>query len=251
VHFMRRSRSLMLALAGTVVIALSAAAQQAWDGKIVRYGTMREAIGQQQSQGRVLLSDMAGQSHFYGVAALEGLAGEVTFFDSSPTITGVSGDGKLAPVTGEKLQATMLAGARVPSWREHAIEKDTPAAEFDQRVRGAAAQAGVDVSKPFVFALEGEFSDVRLHVIHGACPMHARMQQIELPKEKQPFEGEYRSIRGKVVGIYAEDAVGTLTHPATSTHVHLIFKDAASGEMVTGHVERMALVKGASIRLPQ
>jgi hypothetical protein len=81
--------------------------------------------------------------------------------------------------------------------------------------------------------------------------MHARMQQIELPKEKQPFEGEYRSIRGKVVGIYAEDAVGTLTHPATSTHVHLMFKDAASGEMVTGHVERMGLVKGASIKLPQ
>jgi hypothetical protein len=153
-------------------------------------------------------------------------------------------------VAGENLQATMLAGARVPSWREHVIEKDTPAAEFDQAVRGAAEKAGVDVSQPFVFAFEGEFRDVRLHVIHGACPMHARMQKIELPREKQPFEGEYKSIRGKVVGIFAEDAVGDLTHPATSTHLHLIFEDAASGQMATGHVEKLGLVQGASVRLP-
>lgn len=243
--------STIVVVAGIGAAAVSVVGQEAWDGKIVQYGTMREAIGQQQSEGRVQLAGVAAKSHFYGVAALEGLKGEITFIDSSPTVTAVSGDGTLSMVEGKDLQATMLAGAYVPSWREHALEGDVAAADFDAAVHDAAAKAGMDSSKPFVFTANGEFTDVRLHVIHGACPMHARMQKIELPTEQQPFEGEYATIRGKIVGIYAEDAVGKLTHPATSTHVHLVFKDPASGQTVTGHVERIGLLKGAVLNLPQ
>jgi alpha-acetolactate decarboxylase len=212
---------------------------------------MHEAIGQHQSQGRVLLSEVASQPHFFGVAALEELKGEITFFDSSPTITGVTAEGKLEAIDAQKLQATMLAGAYVPAWTEHGIEKDTPPADFDDLIRDAASKSGVDTSKPFVFTLEGEFSEVRLHVINGACPMHARLRKVEIPKESQPFEGEYAKLNGKIVGIYAEDAVGKLTHPATATHLHLIFKDEASGEMATGHVEQTGLVKGALLKLPR
>jgi alpha-acetolactate decarboxylase len=233
-----------------VALALAVGAMAAGEGTLVQYGTMREAIGQKQSQGRVALADLAGKEHFYGVGALEGLKGEVTFMDSQPTVTGVTDDGKLAGMDGAALQATMLAGASVPAWRERAIETDTPPADFDRVVRDAAVAAGMDAAKPFVFALEGEFTDVRLHVIHGACPMHARMQKIELPKDQRPFEGEYGAIRGKLVGIYAEDAVGKLTHPATSTHVHLVFTDEASGATVTGHVERAGIAHGATLRLP-
>jgi len=239
-------------LAGAVIGlgALSSLAAESWDGTLVQYGTMHEAIGQQHYQGRVKVSALLDQPHFFGVAALEKLKGEITVFESDVTVTGVTAEGKLEPVRGEGLQATLLAGAYVPAWTEHKVESDIPPAGFDDLIRDTAAKSGVDVSKPFVFTLEGEFSDVRVHVINGACPIHARMKKIELSKEQRPFEGEYETIHGRLVGVYARDAVGDLTHPATSTHVHLIFEDSASGEKATGHVEQVGLTQGAVLRLP-
>lgn len=230
--------------------ALSVLAAESWDGTLVQYGTMHEAIGQQQHQGRVALHTLVERPHFFGVAALEELKGEITVFDSDAIVTGVAADGNLEPMGGEDLQATLLIGAYVPAWSEYRVESAVPAAGFDAMVRDAALRSGVDVSKPFVFTVEGEFSDVRMHVINGACPMHARMKKIEIPKEQTPFEGEYRTIRGRLVGVYASDAVGRLTHPATSTHVHLIFDDGTSGVKSTGHVEQAGLATGAVLKLP-
>ena len=241
----------VIACAVCGVAALSGFANESADGALVQFGTMHEAIGQQQHQGRVALNTLVNQPHFFGVAALEKLQGEITVFDSDVTVTGVTAQGTLAPVPGDDLEATLLVGAYVSAWTERTLEGDTPPADFDNVIRDAAARANVDVSQPFVFTLEGEFSDVRMHVINGACPMHARLKNIELPKEQTPFEGEFQSVRGRVVGIYASDAVGKLTHPATSTHVHLIFKDEGSGQTATGHVEEIGLAKGAVLKLPR
>ena len=241
-----------LVMAGVInTAATMVIGQESWNGKMVRYGTMHEALGEQKSEGRVKLADIAAKPHFYGVAALEGLQGEITFVDSDAVVTAVGADTKLLPVEAKGLQATLLAGAYVPSWHQRTIDQDVPAADLDHTVREAASEAGVDTSQPFVFTALGEFSDVHLHVINGACPMHARRQKSELSADQRPFEAEYARIRGTLVGIYAEDAVGQFTHPGTSTHVHLIFKDEASGKMMTGHVEQIGLSKGTALHLPQ
>ena len=238
--------------AALVVAGTAAIAQPAGDGTLVQYGTMREAIGHQKSEGRVHLSEIVAKPHFYGIAALEGLGGEITVFDSSPTVTRVGAGRALSAVDGGDLQATLLAGAYVPSWRAHTIDNAIPAGEeFDDAVRTAASDAGVDTSKPFVFTADGEFHDVRLHVINGACPLHARLHDSEIPDAQKPFEAEFATLRGRIVGIYAEDAVGKLTHPDTSTHVHVIFQDEASGEIVTGHVERIGLPARATLNVPR
>jgi hypothetical protein len=108
----------------------------------------------------------------------------------------------------------------------------------------------VSLEEPFFFTLEGEFTDVRLHVINGACPVHARMKKIDLPAQSQPFESEQQKMRGRVVGVFAENAVGSLTHPATSTHAHILFEDPNSGKTVTAHLEQVGIGKGATLRLP-
>jgi len=222
------------------------------DGTIVQYGKMHEAIGQQQSQGRVALTKLVERPHFYGVAALESLKGEATFYDGKLTITGVDAQGALKPMNDAKeAQATLLIGAYVPAWTEHKITAGVGPDEFDQFVAEQAAMAGVKTSEPFLFVVEGEFSKLRTHVINGACPMHARLTKIELPPERRPFEAELDKVRGTLVGVFAKDAVGNLTHPATSTHTHVIYQDPASGETVTGHVERVGLLEGSVLRLPK
>lgn len=247
---LKRLGLLVLMLGG---LNMPTVAAEPWDGKIVQYGRMHEAIGKRQHQGRVKIQELVQKPHFFGVAALESLAGEATIRDGEITISRVGPQGGLTP--GEKrpqdVQATLLVGAYVSEWTEHTVVSPVDAKYFDQFLAGSAAKAGLPASKPFVFTVEGEFSNLRWHVINGACPLHARLRKLELPKDQQPFESTADNTRGTLVGIYAEDAVGNLTHPDTSCHVHVIFADAASGKRVTGHVEQVGLMAGAVLHLPK
>jgi len=201
----------------------------------------------------VTLAELLKRPHFYAVAALEGLRGEATVVDGQLTVTTVDAHGRLKPVTDSagELQATLLVGDYVDSWSEHIVPKDVPADAFDQYVAEVAEKAGIDLRQPFVFILEGSLRDVRLHVINGACPLHARMKKIDLAADKHPFEAEFNEIKGTIVGVFAKDAVGKLTHPATSTHTHLVFTDPASQAKATGHVEQVGIGKGSVLRLPK
>lgn len=222
-------------------------------GSVVQFGSMHEAIGQQQHQGRVRFSDLLKRPNFYGVAALEGLRGEATVFNGQITVTAVDDQGRLSPVAdaAAEMRATLLVGAYVDSWSEYPVPEDVAPKGFDAFVAKMANKAGLDLSKPFVFTVDGPVRSARLHVINGACPIHARIKQVELSKDVRPFELELPAARGTIVGVFAKDAVGKLTHPATSTHVHLLFTDPASKARVTGHVEQIGVGKGAVLRLPK
>ncbi len=228
--------------------------KEAWDGSIVQYGKMHEAIGQKQDQGRVELKKLVRRPHFYGVGALEGLDGETTILDGKVFVTRVDARGQLNAMQAASAadqSATLLVGAYVPSWTEHKVTKTVSPEELDNYVAKEAKDAGISTSAPFVFTVEGQFTDVRFHVIHGACPLHARLKKIQLPKEKQPFETDLAKIGGTIVGVYAKNSAGDITHPGTSTHMHIVFKDQKSGEMVTGHLEQLKLEEGTVLHLPK
>jgi len=236
-----------------IAIPLLAVGGEMWDGKIVQYGKMHEAIGMQQHQGRVALQDLVASPHFYGVAALKGLEGEVTIVDGKVTISRVDSSGKLQPMkqVPAGAQATMLVGAYVPAWANVEVTESVAPDDFDHFIVQDAAKAGVDTSKPFVFAAEGVFDDVRLHVINGACPLHARLKKIDLTADKRPFEAEYDNVQGTVDGVYAENAVGNLTHPGTAVHAHLVFEDPVTGQTVTGHLEQIGMAEGTVVQVPK
>jgi hypothetical protein len=46
--------------------SVTAADEEIWDGTVVQYGKMHEAIGQQQHQGRVQFKQLVARPHFYG-----------------------------------------------------------------------------------------------------------------------------------------------------------------------------------------
>ena len=81
--------------------------------------------------------------------------------------------------------------------------------------------------------------------------MHARLRKIELPKDKKTFELEFDKVRATLVGMYAKDAVGDITHPATATHLHLVFEDAKTKKRIMDHVERIGVLEGRVLRLPK
>lgn len=222
-------------------------------GTIVQYGTMHDAIGQRHHLGRVTFAELLKQPHFFAVAALEGLRGEATVVDGQLTVTRVDAQGCLLPVTDPEggLRATLLVGGYVDSWSEHVVPQDIPADKFDEYIAAVAGQSGIDLGQPLIFILEGTLQQLKLHVINGACPLHARLKKLDLAEELRPFEAEFGQIDGTVVGIFARDAVGKLTHPATSTHNHLVFTDPVSQSRATGHVEQAGIGKGSVLRFPK
>ena len=241
-----------IAAVGVVSAAFAADRNGSWDGRLVQFGKMHEAIGQQQHQGRVALDDLVKRPNLFAVAALEGLKGEITIHDGAITVTGVGRSGQLKAVESAsgRLKATLLAGAYVPAWTEVPVKKAVEPSGFDQFIGDSAMAAGLDLANPLVFTIEGEFSGLDMHVINGACPIHARVHKITLPDSRKPFEREFRRVKGTLIGIYARDAVGNLTHPATSTHTHVLFTDQKTGKRMTGHIEKAGVIKGAILRLP-
>lgn len=211
---------------------------------LVQHGTMHAAIGKGEHQGRVALSSLA-KPGFYGVGALEGLAGEVTIVDGEVVVSVVDG-GAIESVDPTGRQATLLVGAQVEAWRETRLDAEIAAGDFDAAI---ARATDVDGEEPFVFVVRGAVRELHYHVINGACPVHARRAGIELSEEQQPASRTLATGEATLVGIFARDAAGKLTHPNTSTHVHVVLEEA-DGRRVTGHVESVALEAGASLRLP-
>jgi hypothetical protein len=220
--------------------------------ELVQYGKMHEVIGQQNHQARVTLAELIEEPHFYALGALAGLQGEISVIDSQATVTEVT-DQAMARASNKdagKREATMLIGAYVDEWIEIDCDKDLQDAELDTWIKSEIQRNGGDIQKPVVFMLRGTYSDVHLHVIHGACPVHARIRRIDIPESKRPFEATLPSVAGQVVGIFAVDAVGELTHPATSTHKHLVYQDDSTPELLNGHVESMSIRRGSKLLLP-
>jgi hypothetical protein len=228
-------------------------ASETWDGAIVQYGSMREAIGQQQDQGRVRLGALLEREHLFAVAALAELRGEITIVDGHPIVTRANTAGTFENLPPEQVgdaQATMLAGAYVPRWREISLPVAMSQLALESFIAARAERAGLDSALPFPFQIEGTLTDLRLHVINGACPIHARMNRIELAPEQQPAVQEAAAVDGKLIGVFARDAVGRLTHPATAIHSHVVLRQP-SGEEITGHVEAVGVAAGAVLRLPE
>jgi alpha-acetolactate decarboxylase len=221
--------------------------------QLVQIGEMHEVIGKQQHQGRVNLAELIAKPHFYGVGALAGLRGEISILDSRVTATEV--DVQRQPVSlGDAAvdqQATLVIGAYVDAWTEIPINKSLDDGELDAFIDAQLSEHGFDPARPCIFMVRGQFARADLHVINGACPMHARIRQLEIPTATKPYKVTLENVSGRVVGIFAKDAVGKITHPATRTHKHLVYQTGASPSLLTGHAEMLWVKAGSTLLLPQ
>lgn len=247
----RVTRLLAQCLLSTILLVGCKTQESRLAPELVRYGSMHETIGQKQHQGRVSLAELTSRPHFYGVGALEGLHGEITVMNSAAIVTGVAPDGRSQSLSAENAQATFLVGQSVDDWTSVTLGEAVSPERFDEMIANTAAGLGFDGATPFMFVVEGEFTDVRLHVINGACPIHARMKNVTLAANERPFELDTKRLAGTLVGVYAVDSVGKLTHPATRTHGHLVYEDRATGQRLTGHLERVGLAPGAVVKIPK
>lgn len=209
---------------------------------VEQYGSMKEVLRQGHTEARVRLSEICASDNSVAVGALEGLRGEITVIGGEAWIARAP---EVEAVVGERTRsssesATLLVTAEVTAWQRVLITK-VSGSELDAVVLSHARAAGVDVSKPFPFVIEGEFADIHLHVIRGGCP-------IANPDGPKPARVHKEMARGRIVGFYAHNSSGDLTHHTSDVHAHIIL-DGES--LISGHIDTIRVRPGNTLRLPQ
>jgi acetolactate decarboxylase len=218
---------------------------------VEQFGEMRQVLGGDaaDAKSRVALAKVLDTPHAYAVGALPQLQGEITIIDGQAWIAQPMGNGELqvdGPSAHSSAGAAMLTVAHVEQWDEINIETALGDEALEDFIAERARNAGVELERPFPFVIAGTATDLQTHVVNGACPMKPGAR---LAAEQQPWRHQLSATgMAKVVGFYAADSVGKLTHPGTSVHAHAVFE--ANGQTVTAHVERMKFAPDAKLYLP-
>ena len=206
---------------------------------IQTWGTMREVLRDGKSEERITLAKQPSE-HTIAIGALAGLAGEITVLNGVVHVAKFD-NGELKSVrTQDGARVTLLVMAEVPVWSEQVLPALDDFNSLEQAVRTAAEKAGIDVTQPFPFVIDGLAADLSLHVIAGACP-------IATPDGPSPgrFTGQDRTVT--LVGFYAENQTGQMTHHNRSSHVHVI----VDGADISGHLDEVSFPAGARLQLPK
>ncbi|MCB9853467.1 MAG: acetolactate decarboxylase [Phycisphaerales bacterium] len=218
--------------------------------EVTQYGQMHKVLsgGAGNAKGIVGVDNLLKRPNAIGVGALAGLEGEITISDGKAWIARPDGQGLRIEVAtaAANEQASMMTVSYVDAWRDVPIDRDLAGEALESFIGEQAAASGIDTGRPFPFMLAGSASDLQLHVIHGACPMRPGGR---LTPDEQPWRLTIdRLTPCRVVGFYAQDSVGKLTHPGTSIHAHALLSE--SGREITGHIERIAMARGGVLKLP-
>ncbi|MBT7640275.1 MAG: hypothetical protein HN598_07300 [Planctomycetes bacterium] len=210
---------------------------------VEQYGGMRDVLRMGNTQSRISFAEMRQQPHAIGVGALTGLEGEITVFDGQIFVA-TTPDGIRASTTSADTNpgsATLMTLAHVKTWHQDPLP-DSPSLE--QSIEEVARSHGIDTDKPFPFFIEGVASSYQIHVINGYCPVATP----DLAPEDQPWRQHGASTALRVVGFFARDQHGVMTHHGSNLHIHAIIVNG--DEWISGHLDEVEMAEGATLSVP-
>jgi acetolactate decarboxylase len=205
-------------------------------------GEMRQVMMQGDLSGRVDLQKLAGQPHLYALGPLEGLRGEVSIFDGTPSISRIE-KGRLVVEQSFASRACFLVYAQVGEWREVPIPASVKSdRDLEKFVFQAANEKRLDVHRPFLFRVKGRPDVVRLHVVNRTDDRPFSREEHE--KIKVPFSLKKQPV--EVIGFYSESHHGVFTHHDSNVHMHVKTQDGKTA----GHVDQLEMSGGLLLYLP-
>lgn len=217
------------------------------DATIHQFGAMRSVMREGSTQARTSLRDWA-DPHTVAVGAIVGLDGEITVVDGRVWVSRVR-DGVVVtsgPAVAPEDQATLLTAMRVARWRSVRLDAGAAGRELEDLIEQGAARQGIDTSLPFPFVIEGQAASFDMHVINGFCPHSG----IEAAADREPWRLTLsEATPATIVGFFAKDSEGVLTHHGTAMHAHALL--ARDGGWATGHIDSISIEAGATLRVPE
>ena len=210
---------------------------------VEQYGGMRDVLRLGNTQSRISFVEMRQQPHAIGVGALTDLQGEITVFDGQIFVATTS-NGISASTTRDDANpgsATLMTLSHVKKWHHDTLPDSVP---LEQAIETVARSHGIDSDRPFPFFIEGVAESYELHVINGFCPIATP----DLAPEDQPWRAQGESTALKVIGFFARDQQGVMTHHGSNLHIHAIIGDG--DETITGHLDAVEMAPGSVLSVP-
>ena len=211
---------------------------------VTQYGGMREALRMGKTQSRTTIEDINSKPNAFAVGALTNLDGEITIFDGNVyTASTKDGESSITNLNGNQFDsATLLTLSYVDSW--HTMHLPLGLA-LEEAIELAALNFKVNTDEPFPFYIFGTTNNFHLHVINGFCPV----ANPELEKKFQPWRmNSSQKQEVTVVGFYAKNQEGIMTHHGSNIHIHGIME--IDGKLTTGHLDSVELESDALIFIP-
>lgn len=239
-----RSRLFRYTLLGAVLpasLAFAASYAVQWQGSL-------QAVHGGDVSGKVPLQQFAGKKNLYAVGPAADLDGEVTAIDGQFHIARV----RHGEVTAEKNPsglASFLVWSEVAAWRAPvALGAAQNHAQLEARIEALAAAAGVDLSRPFPFRLEGKFDSIDYHVLvpRRAPPAGAGHGAAKAAHGEGQRNIAARQADAVVVGFFSRQHEGVFTHRGSTAHMHVLEPNGRSG-----HVDELSAGSGVRVFLPQ
>jgi acetolactate decarboxylase len=215
----------------------------AWDGRIEQWGAMREVLAEGKTEARINLAELTKKPHAYAVGALAGLEGEILVLDGRVLVS--RGEKSTGQKTGsaepKDVQAALLTAAYVPRWQDLEIDRDVPPGEVDDYLKERISKAGFAEEAVVPFLMQGEFINLKIHVVNKTCPHGATPGQPDTT-----YRAALLRRRGTALGFFAISGAGVYTHHDSKTHMHFSAADAT----MMAHVDQLGIKKGTVLRLP-
>ncbi|MEJ5168500.1 MAG: acetolactate decarboxylase [Arcobacteraceae bacterium] len=207
------------------------------------YGNFSNIIQKKDLSSKVSLNNLKlNNKGVYATGALANAEGEITVFDGNVFIS-LAKTGKDVVINEVKSnpKAMLLAVGTVNTWSEPIeVEEDVLDLDFYDLLANEAVRLGIE-SKTFVFKIEGEFNDVRWHIVND------KNDEKPIEDDKQPpmrkLYMEESAVGGIVFGFYTFGEQGIFTHPGESYHAHAIFNNQTQA----GHIDNFTIKAGSKI----
>lgn len=204
---------------------------------------MRSALRLGNTTSQITFEEINSSPHAFAVGALTDLKGEITVFDGQ-IIVAETEDGIHATSstkTDSNESATLLTLSYVDSWLEYRLPTDM---DFEEAVESAATANGIDTDTPFPFYVNATTESYELHVINGFCPIATP----DLDAADQPWRLHGLETELLIVGFFAKNQEGVMTHHGSNVHIHGI--DSTGKTVISGHLDAIDLKEGSTIFLP-
>lgn len=138
----------------------------------------------------------------------------------------------------------MFVAAEVDAWQSMTIEHAIRFEDLDREIAVLAASVGMSLDERFPFLLEGEFEDLRWHVIDGSLlEGGGTSHQDHLAASVRT--GRQRA-SATLVGFFSATDQGVFTHMGSRTHIHCLLSDP----LATGHVDGVVIPAGTTVKFP-
>jgi hypothetical protein len=193
-------------------------------------------------RGHVALEALSSTPHLYAVGPLEGLRGEVSIFDSAPSIARIRANA-IATESTWKARACFLVWAEVSAWTWQVLDPVPPGLDALQGpLTGLACDTGHDVEQPLPFLVTGTATEMTLHVLDKRDSLPHDAERHEQAKVRWTLEGE----PVELIGFHSRRHRGVFTPRESNLHVHLRTLDGR----ISGHLETIRLAPGARLAVP-